>query len=153
MNEAEHLADQLKKAFEGEAWHGPSVKEVLMSVTSDMAAARPIKHAHNIWELVLHITAWHDAVRKRLTGLSVNLSDEEDWPAVKNASEFAWTTAIETLGKSTDNLLKTLSKFDSSKLHDNISGLNYTYYFLISGLIQHDVYHAGQIALLKKAIG
>ena len=152
MNEVEYLADLLKKAYEGGAWHGPSVKEALFNITSAKANARPIKNAHTIWELVLHITAWHDAARKRLTGLTVNLSDEEDWPAVNNAGEYAWTSAIENLGKSTDNLLKTLSIFDSSKLHDNISGLNYTYYFLISGLIQHDVYHAGQIALLKKAI-
>jgi uncharacterized damage-inducible protein DinB len=152
MNEVEHLADQLKRAFEGEAWHGPSVKEVLMNVTSEMAAAKPIKHAHNIWELVLHITAWHDAVRKRLAGLSVNLSDEEDWPSVDNISENAWAAAVENLGKSTNNLLKVLSAFDPSKLYDNTSGLNYTNYFLINGLIQHDVYHAGQIALLKKAL-
>ncbi len=152
MNEVEQLADQLKKAFEGGAWHGPSVKEALMNITSAKANARPIKQVHTIWELVLHITAWHDAVRKRLTGLTVNLSNEEDWPAVNNVSEFAWTTAIENLGKSMNNLLKTLSFFDAGKLYDNISGLNYSNYFLISGLIQHDVYHAGQISLLKKAI-
>ncbi len=152
MNEVEHLADQLKKAFEGEAWHGPSLKEVLMNVTSNMAAAKPIKHAHNIWELVLHITAWHDAVRKRLAGLSVNLNDKEDWPPLEDISENAWAAAVENLGKSTNNLLKVLSAFDPSKLYDNTSGLNYTNYFLINGLIQHDVYHAGQIALLKKAL-
>jgi uncharacterized damage-inducible protein DinB len=152
MKEEEHLADQLKKAFEGGAWHGPSVKEALLNISSLNANARPIKHVHSIWEIVLHLNAWHDAVRKRLIGLTVNLSDEEDWPPIKNVSEFAWTTAVENLGKSMNNLLKTISDFDESKLHDIIPGLNYTNYFLICGLIQHDIYHAGQIALLKKAL-
>ena len=152
MNGVEHLADQLKKAFEGGAWHGPSVKDSLLNVTSINAMTRPINKVHTIWEIVLHLNAWHDAVRKRLTGLIVNLNDEEDWPPVKNVSEFAWTTSIENLEKSLNNLLKTISLFDSNKLHDIIPGLNYTNYFLICGLIQHDIYHAGQIALLKKAL-
>ena len=57
MTEAIRLADQIRRAFEGSAWHGDSLLELLADVTAKTAAARPIKDAHSIWELLLHIAA------------------------------------------------------------------------------------------------
>jgi len=74
MNETERIADQLKRAFHGEAWSGPSVREVLQGVTADIAAKRPIADAHSIWELVHHITAWVDIVRRRVAGEAVTVT-------------------------------------------------------------------------------
>jgi hypothetical protein len=61
MKETERIRDQLHRAFAGDAWHGPSVLEILENVTASQAATRPIAGAHSIWELVLHIKAWNDA--------------------------------------------------------------------------------------------
>ena len=63
MSEIERMLDQLKRAFEGEAWHGPSVKEAIAGVTAAQAHARPLANAHSIWELVQHIAVW-EAVRE-----------------------------------------------------------------------------------------
>ncbi len=73
MTESVRLADQLRRAFEGNAWHGDSLLELLAGVDAKTAAAKPIKDAHSIWELVLHIAAWDDAVRRRTAGEAVNL--------------------------------------------------------------------------------
>ena len=68
MTEIDRILDQLKRAFEGGAWHGPSVKEVLHGVTAAQAHARPLPNAHSIWELVQHIAVWEDVGRRRLEG-------------------------------------------------------------------------------------
>src|ERR1035437_4020344 len=84
--EAAHIADQLRRAFSGDAWHGDSVFEILEGVNAAQAAAHPIKKAHSIWELVLHIAAWDGAVLQRLGGAAVELSDAQNFPAVTDAS-------------------------------------------------------------------
>ncbi len=90
MTECSRLADQIRRAFDGEAWHGDALVEVLSNVSAAQAAARPIKNAHTIWEIVLHIAAWDRAVLRRIGGAAVNLSDSENFPAILDTGESAW---------------------------------------------------------------
>ena len=90
MKETARIADELHRTFYGGAWHGDSLFKILRGVSAAQAAARPIKNAHSIWELVLHIAAWDGAVRKRMTGVSVRLSAAENFPAVTETSAAAW---------------------------------------------------------------
>jgi uncharacterized damage-inducible protein DinB len=83
MSETARLADQIRRAFDGDAWHGDSVLEILNDVDAKMAAAHPIKNAHSIWELVLHITAWDGAILTRMGGTAVEPEDEQNFPSVK----------------------------------------------------------------------
>src|SRR5271157_4181888 len=95
MSETARIADQLRRAFSGAAWHGDSLSKILKGVTAKQAAAHPIKNAHSIWELVLHIAAWDGAVRRRLGGNAVALSGERNFPPVADTSESAWRKALE----------------------------------------------------------
>src|SRR3954466_4359931 len=95
MSETARIADQLRRAFSGDAWHGDSLLQILDGVSAAQATARPVKHAHSIWELVLHITAWDSAVRRRLSGEAVALSDEQNFPSVMDSTEGAWRRAVE----------------------------------------------------------
>src|SRR5690348_2066639 len=92
MSEIVRILDQLQRAYEGNAWHGPSVREVLSGVTAAQAAARPLANAHTIWELVHHIAVWEGVVRRRLEGdrREINISSPEDWPPPEDNSETAW---------------------------------------------------------------
>jgi uncharacterized damage-inducible protein DinB len=146
-----HIAEQLRLAYEGEAWHGPALRELLAGVTAERAAVKPIDHAHSIWEIILHITAWQNVVRKRLGGEAIELTNEEDWPAVDEKSEFAWKNAMILLERSLDELTKAVSQFDEARLGHAAAGKEYSNRFMIFGVLQHNLYHAGQIALLKKA--
>jgi uncharacterized damage-inducible protein DinB len=152
MNEIELIKDQLEKAFYGGAWHGPSVMEALENISAEQAASKLIKNAHSIWEIALHINAWQLCTQKRLSGEKYEPSPEEDWPEVKNDSQSSWESTISNLKESMANLIEFLSKQDENILNENIAGKNYTSYFLLHGLVQHDVYHAGQIVILKKAL-
>jgi len=153
MTETFRLADQIRRAFEGNAWHGDSLLELLAGVNAKTAAAKPIKDAHSIWELLLHIAAWDDAVRRRTGGEAVTLSDAQNFPPVKDVSEAAWRQAIESVKGVHNELIKAVAAFPDARLQDPVPGKTqnyYNFYYMFSGIVQHELYHAGQIALLKK---
>jgi uncharacterized damage-inducible protein DinB len=151
MEEINRIDDLLRRAFEGHAWHGPSMREVVADVTAERAAARPLSGAHSIWEIVLHVTAWQVGVRRRVEGERVELSDHEDWPPVTDSSEAAWRHALAALSQTHTELQSTVSRLADSRLQENVAGKDHSVYVMLHGLIQHNLYHAGQIALLKKA--
>ena len=152
-SEAAGIADQLRRAFDGEAWHGDSLFEILQGVTAAQAAARPIKSAHTIWELVLHIAAWDDAVLRRLGGVAVTLSDTENFPTVADTSETAWQNTLAKVRSAHEKLVGAVASLSDSQFHDVVpgkEGAHYTFYYMLHGVVQHELYHAGQIGLLKK---
>src|SRR5687767_7858483 len=97
MNEVERIRDQFERAFEGDAWHGPSVLSLLDGVTAEQAAAHPIPGAHSMWELTLHIAAWEDACRRRLEGDPAQLTENENWRPVNDTSDAAWENTKQEL--------------------------------------------------------
>lgn len=151
MTQVEILVDELKRAFHGEAWHGPALMEILDGIDAKTAAARPIPSAHSIWELVLHIAVWVRVITRRLHGETVEPTDKEDFPAVSKVSENAWREAVKTLRQNHDELIKTVSALSDSKLSGPVPGKSHDVRFMVSGAVQHAAYHGGQIALLKKA--
>jgi uncharacterized damage-inducible protein DinB len=152
MTEIERIADQLRRAHEGQAWHGPALKEILKDVNAEAAARRPIATAHTIWEIVLHISVWESVVRRRLSGEVIGeLAPQQDWPAVGDTSEATWKQALAALARAHAELQKALMRLTDRQLAEPIPGPGYTAYFMLHGAIQHALYHAGQIALLKKA--
>lgn len=151
--ETHRINSQLKRAQEGEAWHGPSLRELLDGVTAEQAAAKPIPNAHSVWELVNHIIAWEQIARRRLEGAEeIAIPDEVNFPPVTDASETAWQTTLQSLEAGNRGLRESIRKIDDAKLEEITPGASYSIYFLLHGVIQHDLYHAGQIALLKKAM-
>jgi uncharacterized damage-inducible protein DinB len=153
MSETERLADQVRRAFEGEAWHGDSLLELLKGVDAATAAAKPITNAHSIWELVLHIAAWDGIVRQRIGGKAVMPTDEQNFPPVKDTSEAAWRKALEDTKRTHNELVKAVAAFPDSRLQEQVPGKTqdyYNFFYMFSGIAQHELYHAGQIALLKK---
>lgn len=148
--EVNRIVDQLTRAFEGGAWHGPALLEVLKDVTAARAAAKPVAGAHSIWEIVLHVTAWEDVARRRLSGEPVEPTDAEDWPAVGGTDDAAWAAALERLRTGHQGLRRAVAKLSDARLKEPVPGAEYSCYHLAHGVIQHDLYHAGQIALLKK---
>ena len=148
--EVERVLGELQRAFEGDAWHGPAVLELLRDVTAEQAAARPIAGAHSIWELALHIAAWESAGRRRLEGDRAELPDEENFPQVNDTSEVAWQQTIERLKDGHRNLRDAVARLDDSRLDEPILDGMRSVYITLHGVIQHDLYHAGQIAILKK---
>jgi uncharacterized damage-inducible protein DinB len=152
MTEIERATDQLRRAYEGEAWHGPALREVLAGVTAEQAAARPIAAAHTIWEIVHHLAAWEHTVARRLGGEAVHDPPEGDWPPVTRTGEEAWRAALDWLERGHRTLLAAVAALDDEGLERiPVPGGRATAYMQLHGSAQHHLYHAGQIAVLKKA--
>jgi hypothetical protein len=152
-SECLRIADQVRRAFAGKAWHGPSLKKLLAGATAEQAQARPITHAHSIWELVLHIEAWTRAALEAVNGaaIPIMLPPEKDWPPVTGSSEEAWAGAVGHMFGTMEQLALAVEKFQDARLTESVPGRKYDFYYLFHGIVQHSLYHAGQIALLKKA--
>jgi uncharacterized damage-inducible protein DinB len=153
LSEAGLIAEQLRRAFEGDAWHGPSLLELLQDVDAAAAAAKPIPNVHSIWELVLHIAVWDGVGSRRLAGEKCQPEGEDNFPPVVAPSQAAWRKTIAHARRSHDGLVKLVAALPESRLRERVPGKRYDFYFMLHGIAQHELYHAGQIAILKKAQG
>jgi uncharacterized damage-inducible protein DinB len=147
----EIIADQISRAFWGESWHGPSVREVLAGVSAEDAAAHPVAGAHSIWEIVLHLTGGYRLVLRRVGGERAQLSPEEEWPPVPEASSDCWHESQHTLDELNQQLQSAVRAFPTERLSQEL-GSEYPAFIQFLGAPQHDLYHAGQIVMLKKAL-
>lgn len=152
MREAERIAEHLERAFEGNAWHGPALAELMVGVSAEQAAARPIGTAHSIWEIVLHVGAWERLAEARLGGTVMERPPEGDWPPFTDTSPAAWESALTGLRDGNRRLRDRIRELSDADLDRNAPGCDYSRYVLAHGVVQHDLYHAGQIALLRKAL-
>jgi|SRR5580658_8908785 uncharacterized damage-inducible protein DinB len=150
-NEPARIADQLRRAFDGKAWHGPSLLELLEDIGAVTAAAKPLPNVHSIWELVLHIAVWDAAALRRLAGEKCQPSGTANFPPMPKPTEAAWRKAISETKRTHDRLVKTVAALPESRLRDRCPGKRYDFYHLLHGVAQHELYHAGQIAILNKA--
>jgi uncharacterized damage-inducible protein DinB len=141
-------ADELTRIHagdaDGEAVHGPSLRRLLADVDSDRAAARPLPAGHSIWEVVLHLAAWRERVLARLRGeVAPPMAPADDWPPVPaSLAPSAWRDALRRLEATHDALvesLRALAPEREAELED-----------VLTFLLHHDLYHAGQIGLLRR---
>lgn len=153
MSELERIEDQLRRSLEGGAWHGPAVLELLAGVTAAQAHVRPIPGARGIWELVLHLGGAYRLVLRRLRGNATQLAPDEDWPQVPEPTEANWTAAVEGLRSLNAEARQAVIGFDQGQLDAPlVADPPYLAYTQFIGLTQHDLYHAGQIAFLKRVL-
>jgi uncharacterized damage-inducible protein DinB len=157
MSEIERIVDQLHREHEGDPWHGSPLRELLSGIGCEVAAAHPMRHVHSVWEIVLHMTGWKNEVRRRLSGGPAGTPEEGDWPGVPAPTPDAWKAALERLEQAHNSLIAAVKQLPESKLFEPTNdprnretGAGVSYYVLLHGIVQHDVYHAGQIALVRK---
>ena len=148
--EAFRIADQLRRAFDGSAWHGPALLELLADVNASTAAAKPLSKVHSIWELVLHIAAWDGAALSRLAGEKSQPAGEQNFPRVPKPTEASWRKTVAETKRIHETLVRTVAALPDSRLRDRVPGKRYDFYHMLHGVAQHELYHAGQIAILKK---
>jgi len=151
MSEVKETVEELRNIHDGDAWHGPALLEILSGVTAEQASAKPIAGTHSIWELVQHIMAWENVLRFRLEGHTVTAPPEGDFPPVEGKDEAAWAETLSRMNDSHALLISKVEGMQDSALEEKVAD-KYTIRFLLDGTIRHHVYHAGQIALLKKAL-
>jgi uncharacterized damage-inducible protein DinB len=158
MTEVDRILDQLQRAFDGDAWHGPSLSAALDGVDARQAAHRPIAGGHTIAEILRHITTWTREITRRLrSGIAQDL-EEPDWAEAIVTNGAEWKALLDAQNAAQEELAGEIAKLTDEDLNgligdvrDRALGSGVTRYVLLHGLVQHHVYHAGQISLLRKA--
>jgi uncharacterized damage-inducible protein DinB len=160
MTERDRLIDQLEREVSGEPWHGPSLANILEGITAEQAARKPSPNAHSIWEILLHMTGWKREVTRRAQGHEAGEPASGDWPPTGEISEDRWRAAREDYVQAQRELIDLVRRLSEGQLETTIKGNTAAYIGAgvtvrtnMYGILQHDVYHAGQIALLKKMAG
>lgn len=149
--ELERIITLINAGFHGGAWHGSSVLEVTKGIKNKAAEYRQ-KNVHTIAELIYHITSWRIFAVKKINGdEDYNIKTEnQNWGSLGTIDEFELETLIMELTLSQDELIKALEEKDDNFLELIVPGAEYNYYTLLHGIIHHDLYHTGQMAILKK---
>lgn len=151
MNDHTRILDGLRRTWDGEPWYGASLRALLADVGADLAQARPVAGAHSIWEIVRHLAWWMMAVRRRLGGEPVTAAEGEDWPRVGSHEPSAWLATLDVLEQAHGAIVAHVAAMPADALTDLVPGQRITHAAMLHGLVQHTVYHAGQIALIKRA--
>lgn len=151
-NEVARISNQMTRAYDGDAWHGKPLRELLRGLTPEQAAQHPIPNAHSIWEIALHLTTWCEVPRQRIQGEGGDPSPERDWPEVGEVSDSAWEAALARLDDAHGALVAAVESLSEDDLERPVPGKSYNTYVMLHGIVQHNLYHAGQIALLRKAV-
>lgn len=156
QNASRHIGLLLRtidEAFERKAWHGPNLRGSLRGISASRAAWRPENRCHNIWEITLHTAYWKYAVRRRILGGkrgTFPLKGSNWFRRPVEATEEAWRDDVRLLEETHASLRQAIEQLPESRLNRIQGKTQYTYARLICGIAAHDVYHAGQIQLLKK---
>jgi uncharacterized damage-inducible protein DinB len=157
MTELERIVRELEHASAGNPWHGPSRASVLADVTPEEAARRPSAQAHGIWSLVLHMRAWTGEVARRVREGRPRMPAEGDFPNPPSPTPAAWRDALAALDQAHRDLVAAVREMPPVRLDEKTGvtgeesvGGGVTYRVMLHGLAQHDAYHTGQIAMLKR---
>ncbi len=154
--ECNRIACQLASTIDGEAWHGDSLRQILEDVTAKQAQAHPIPNGHSMWEILCHVEAWVKFALGAVGGTAIPpwpaMPVQLDWPAVTDTSESAWKSAVDSFFSQHLKLVATIKAFTDERLEAGVPGRTYNFYRLFHSTTLHAVYHAGQIALLKKML-
>ena len=149
MLESERLVDQYDRNLSGDAWHGDNVWKILDSVRPEQAFQRVLPETHTIWELVAHMTFWESQVCRRLRSQPELPENELNFPPMPEATAENWTKVLEQFRRSNEEFRQELLKLQDSQLDNPLSSPEKTVYVEVNGVIQHHLYHAGQIAILR----
>jgi uncharacterized damage-inducible protein DinB len=147
MQEIERIRQQLERTYSGDARHGPSLRSLLEGMDGEKARAKPIPDGHSVAELVAHVLAWRHETVRRLEGRGGDAPVEGDWP-----EPLPWEELLAKLDRSQEELVQAVSGLTEEVLDEKAKGRKESHYVLLQGILHHDLYHAGQIALLKKGL-
>lgn len=145
------LVNQVATIYGGPAWYGNSIKETLKELSEEAAFWAPKKNAHSIAQLVWHMVYWRQSLIKRLAGDTTyksSMKSEDNWSNKEKLKALGWPTIEELLHSSQQQLIQVLEKQNDTLLTE-VYKAEATFNDLITGIIQHDLYHLGQVAYLK----
>jgi uncharacterized damage-inducible protein DinB len=152
QKELDFIIAQLKDAYQGDPWFGRNAKELLSEVKEETAFTK-LANQHSILELVWHMVTWREFTIDRLQPeKALAYFEETDWRELDHNDKSLWSQAVQKLGKTQEQLLSLLQNTEDVVLDQLVKEKSYDFRKLLHGLIQHDIYHLGQIAYINKCL-
>jgi uncharacterized damage-inducible protein DinB len=151
MREKEKIAELFEFLQQGDCWVGVNMQQALKGIDAGMAAAVLYRGGNTIWQLVNHLVYWRKTVLIRLQGKNA-LPPMPDMYLPSDLSEDSWQTTIRHFEEVYQQLHTAITNFREEQLDKDSPKKGQTYYHLLTGCLQHDAYHLGQIVLLKKMV-
>lgn len=142
---------QFTAIYDGQPWYGDSMCQILENITPAKAYWQPSKGSHSIAQIISHMIYWRQSLIKRLNGdheYKASMKSDENWKSIDQLKKTGWKSLMNSLAESQAQLLTLLAKQKDSILKQKYSD-KATFQDLINGILQHDLYHTGQIAYLK----
>jgi uncharacterized damage-inducible protein DinB len=150
MTEIARLQELLERTYSGTCFHGDSIREVLQDIDAAQAIWLPEDGSHSIWQIVEHMAGWLDVIRRRLTSPTlVTMPDEKNFPATPQGSHENWNATLDSFQATLKALIEAVGNFPESRLEAKVPGKEYTFDVLLHGAVHHNLYHLGQIAMMK----
>ena len=151
MSASDLIAKQMQLAFDDEPWYGPSLNFLLDDIPKRRIHERPIPGGHSIAELMAHMAHWKEVVLRRLDGDPVTDANASDWPAL-DPKVATYTVLRKRVDVAYVRLIERVAEFSDPDLEVQVAGNRLTRLELLHGVLQHDVYHTGQLALVLRAL-
>jgi uncharacterized damage-inducible protein DinB len=151
MTNGERLAGELRRAWNGDPWHGPPVADILARLSAREAAHRRARDSHTPWELLRHLTTWVEAPLRRFDDATFNQPEALNFPAPVDESDARWQRDVAALGDAVERLAQRVAQLSDAEFESPVADRGYSYRFMVDGVLQHLAYHAGQIALLARS--
>lgn len=155
-NKTKALIRSLSEIFEGEPWYGESVMRKLENVPYVIGYKTCIPESHSVAQIVGHLIAWKTYAIEKLKSndsYTIEIDSDQDWPDIEVHSQKEWENLKRKLVATQSKIYELLNeKKDDSYLDEKVNGKNYTFRYLLNGIIQHDIYHLGQIGLIESQL-
>ncbi|WP_427874892.1 DinB family protein [Flavobacterium sp. MMS24-S5] len=152
MSESKRISNLYQSIYNGNPWLEVNLDNTLKNVTAEQAYRKINPNLNTIWEIVNHLIQWRRNILERMQGEVIITPDHNYFVPVLDPSEAAWEQSLQTLAKSQDSWNAFFDDFNDEDLSKIYVNNGHTYYEHIHGIIQHDVYHLGQIVILKKLL-
>lgn len=150
-NITRRLIMKLEEAFDGQPWYGDPLMSKLESIDYKIVNLRPSPSRNSIARLVQHIVTWRTFAMKKLQGdAAFDVTPETDWTGIEINTAAEWKLLLDKLRETQKTIVDRLSATDEAFLVQQVPGRKYDYQYMIEGIMQHDIYHLGQIGLIVK---
>ena len=144
----------MKDAYDGEPWFGRSINEILNEIDNEIVFVKP-EGQHSIVELLWHMITWEEFTISRLRNdenKPVKYFEDNDWRELDHSNKTLWQQGLQQFSKLHNELLEIIRQQKDEILSQRVSGRKYDFRKLLNGIVQHDIYHLGQIAYIKKML-
>ena len=152
MSESKRISNLYQSIYNGNPWLEVTLADTLAEITASQAYKKINPNLNTIWEIVNHLIQWRRTILSRVQGEVVNAPDHNYFVPVLDSSEAAWEQSLQSLAKSQELWNAFFESFDDADFAKIYANNGHTYYEHLHGIIQHDVYHLGQIVILKKLL-